>query len=181
MPPITEEAFWYMAISGVATATFAILWVRLGQRMFLIMAGLALLVTIGMGVFEAVIVTPREEVETMLDDLAREVQSNNIDGVLPHIHSSADQYASRAKSEMPNHSFEKVTVTKIVEINIRSEAVPPTASVEFLVSVKGDFFGGQMTNTRGLRAVTLDLQKENDQWKIIRYSHRAPQKSMLMN
>lgn len=179
MQPITEEAFWYMVIGGAATIVLFVVWVKTGHRLMLMLAGIALSVTILLGVIEAVIVTPREEVEQTLDEIARHVQSNDVESVLSYLHSSAQRYRDEAKTEFPRHRFDRVKVTQITNIEIQSEAEPPTAVVEFIVSVQGDFFNDSMHNMRGLRAVTLHLQKEDEQWRITQYDHRPPQNALV--
>lgn len=179
MQPLTEEAFWYMVFGGLATVTFGVLWLRWGQRFLLIAAGVTLLITIGMGVFEAMVVTPREEVEIMLDEMAAHVQNNNIEGVLPYIHGTAKQTISRAKADLPRPMFERVAVTRIVEFEHEPDKTPPMATVEFLVSVKGDFGEGAKIDRPIVWAVTLNLLKEDDGWKVTNYSHRPPQKALM--
>lgn len=138
------------------------LWVACGIVTTLIIAAL---------IVEWAVVTPKEEVEKRVVQLAKVVEENQVDELLTYISQSKPGVLSRARQEMPNYEFDVCNLMIFHEIKV-DENNPRKATADFMVrfnvAMKG-FQGG------GLRDVFLQFEKEtDDQWRIVDYSHYDP-------
>ncbi|MEQ8790202.1 MAG: hypothetical protein RIC55_28155 [Pirellulaceae bacterium] len=163
---------------AAGAVVLAVTWMRSGKRLWLIasvVVGAVVALTVLAG---QLFVTPREEVEQTLRTIAADVQNNDLQAVLSHIHSSRDDIRLRAQAEMPRYRFEEVRINSIKEITADGSGDPPTAEAQFYVGVHGDFGGGEVGEVYGDRGLTrfviLKFEKEGDAWKVIDYEHRAP-------
>ena len=82
----------YVALLGVVLCIpIAIAWVMSGRKEVLYALGAAFAVALALLIAERMVVTDREAIEAMLPQLARDVQSNEIQQVLTHIYSGAPE------------------------------------------------------------------------------------------
>lgn len=117
------------------------------------------------------VVTPREEVQQTIRDLADLVEQNDVEGLLANISPSQPEVRRRAEYEMPRYDFSVCNVVTFHGIQWDREQ-PDQATADFMVrfnvSMQG-YSGG------GFRDVILKFQKESDdQWRIVDYSHFDP-------
>jgi hypothetical protein len=172
----SEQYVLLIALAASAVA-LSVIWLKTGKRALLIASiadgGLVVLILLA-GHW---IVTPREEVEATLQTIAADVESNDLNAVLAHIHSSRDDIRRRAEAEMPRYRFTEVRINSIEKVTSDTSADPPTAEAEFYVGASGDF-GGDIGAVYGDRPVTrfviLKFEKEDGAWKVIDYEHHAP-------
>lgn len=172
-----------IVVLGVAII-FALgaVWSATGRKELLYgIAGAFLLLMIGL-VVERQTITDREAIRLTLQQIAKDVQSNNKNAVAGHIHSTAKDLQVKAAAELPNYDFTECRVTRIHSVDIDDRAEPKSAIVEFNVIASGTFQGPgfEVTDTVP-RWVQLHFLKDQDgRWKVVEYQHDSPER-MIMN
>jgi hypothetical protein len=144
------------------------------------MAGVLLLVIGGL-VVERMVVTDREAIRATLQQIARDVQSNNHRAVTRHVYSGAPELKHKAEAELPNYHFTECRISKVNELNVDPSAEPRSAIVEFNVIVSGTFrhSGFEGTGTYP-RWVQLHMLREKDgRWTVESYKHDDPQRMIM--
>ena len=141
------------------------------------MAIVIALLTVATVTCEQLIVTEREKVETLLNELAGHVANNNTDGILPHISGKHPETKQEAMADMAKATFNSCTVigTNYFE---GPTAEKPGAEICFAVSVSGS--SGQFVNENGRMKVTINFDKSGDQWKITKYKYELPMGSVKL-
>jgi ketosteroid isomerase-like protein len=171
-----------LAIVLVGLIIVAILgggWVQTGRKPLLYaavaagtLAGLLLLA-------ERLVVTDREAIRATLYKIAKEVENNDMDAVLTHVDSQADDVRRQAEQEFPKHHFDEVKITRIHEIAVNSKRKPPTAVVELNVVVVGTFENGALPNQQFPRFVIVTFREEDGQWRVSEYQHFEAQQGFM--
>jgi hypothetical protein len=156
-------------------------WTATGRKELLYALGAVVALTVAWLLVERFVVTDREAVHATLREIARDVQTNNVQKVLGHIAKGNPSLVARAQAEMPNYKFSECRVTKIHKTDIDAASEPRSAMVEFNVVVTGTFSqGGFEASGRYPRWVQLQLVREGDgQWRVQSYDHAQPQQFLL--
>lgn len=160
-----------MIVIGLTTAALlGGLWLQTGKRVLLVvMLGVLGLTAAGI-ILERSIETDREQIDKTLHRIARDVERNDRAAVLKHVHSRATQIRQAAATETAMYRFERVTIKSNLEITVAADTEPKTATATFNVVVVGSG-GGLGKHSRVPRFVTLDLEQEDGQWRVLSYAH----------
>jgi hypothetical protein len=175
--PLIIVVLGMLLILGLGAA-----WSASGRKELLIGMGAALALLIGGLVMERMIVTDREAIDATLEQIARDVKSNNRQALLRHIYSGAPKLKQQAETELPNYEFTECRITKIFSRDIDRLAEPRSAIVEFNVLVSGNFRyeGMSFSDSNIPRWVKLHLVREKDgRWTVQEYEHDAPQRGFM--
>lgn len=169
---VLEEPL-YIWILGIVTLAFlGFFLVQTGYRFILhAMLGVVAL-TGGLLILEHKIQTPKEEIESALHTIARDVEANDLDAIYSHVYSGAPKVLARAQREFPRYTFEDVNIKDNVEVKFEPAHEPPKAYVTFNVVV--DVHRGSMHHPHVARFVRVTLMREDQQWRVAEYSHENP-------
>jgi divalent metal cation (Fe/Co/Zn/Cd) transporter len=130
----------YVAILGVGfSVPIAIAWVMSGRKEVLYVLAAAFALFVALLIMERVVITDREAVETTVQQIARDVQANNLQAVQRHVHSAAPLLQQRVQKELPNYVFTECRITSQPEIEVNAKDQPRSAKVSFLAAAAGDF------------------------------------------
>lgn len=178
---LLESPVWIVAIGVAVVAICGGGWVKTGHRAFIALVIAAVLCTLALFVLERLVVTDREAVRSKLHQMARDVEKNNLDLVLSHIHSQAPpSIASKVRSEFPRHTFRSVDIKPNVQIDVFPDRRPPRAEAKFLVELNGDFVNGQYPGQRVLLSVLIIFNQEDDgEWKLADYEYELAQDALF--
>jgi hypothetical protein len=174
--PLIIVALGVAVILGLAAA-----WSASGRKEWLFGIAAALVLLIAGLVTERLVVTDREAIRATLQQIARDVRSNDRQAVLRHVHSTVPELKKKAAAELPNYEFTQCRVTKIHKIDVDRDAEPHSAMVEFNVIASGTFrqSGFEVTDTVP-RWVRLHMLREKDgRWTVVDYEHDDPQRMIL--
>ncbi len=160
-----------IGLAVVAATVFG--FVQTGSRTVLYTALGLLLLTILLVTVSMRVETEREQLTNLIHQTASELENNNHSAILSRIHPQANSTVLRATSELPRYEFTVANVTRIHELDIRSKAQPPTATVKMNVVVEGTFDG---FSGRVPRYVEVMFEKQGDRWLVIDYNHDEPTK-----
>lgn len=177
---LVEEPL-YIAILGVVTISFlGYAWSQTGYRwmMHAILAAIAL--TIGLLLLERMVETEPEQIETALHRIARDVETNDIDRILPHVYSGAPVTADDARREFARYVVSDVVIKNNVEVQITPQESPPLAKVTFNATLNvRDRQQGGINYGRVAIFVDLTMRKEDGQWKVATYRYDDPRTSIM--
>ncbi len=131
--------------------------------------------TVGLLILEHSVETDKEQVEATLQQIARDVEANDLDAIYAHIYSGAPEILARAKREFPRYTFGRVKIKNNVEVVFENDQQPRKAIVTFNVVV--DVRQGSFHHPHVPRFVRVTLALEDGKWRVAAYSHSDPIKT----
>jgi len=155
-------------------------WTASGRQelLYALVAAIALLF-VGL-ITERLVKTDKEQIRATLQEIARDVKSNDRTKVLRHIHSGATAIKQQAQAELPKYTFTEFRITKIHLIDVDASAEPRSAVVECNVVGGGSFHEHGMEMDHVPRWVKLQLLREKDgRWAVAGYEHDDPQRMIM--
>jgi hypothetical protein len=176
-----ETPTYILSFGGLATACCLGGWIQLRHRVLAYLTGLCILMTGCLLAVEHYVITPLEEVEITLRQIARDLESNRLDRLLQHIHSKAPDIRQLAENEFSNYRFERVSIRGKIEIQVDTSTKPYQAETKFNVVAVGRLSRSGAETMRVPRLVTVTFLKEGDQWKAVGYEHRSPFGNIYQN
>lgn len=132
-----------------------------------------LLLLIALVVVERVVVTPREEVEQTIDQIAAALRANDVDAVLAHLSGSARESRSRARWALGRVQINGVKVSGL-EVTVNSLTSPPSAKAVFSGVIKFDDRKKEYPYRVYASKFEIDLRKEGDRWKVTGHRELNP-------
>jgi len=168
-----------VGLMGVAlTLVLGVGWVQTGDRRLLFGTIAAALLGVALVGIERMVETDRETIELLLHRIAADVQSNDVERVIQHFHSSQTEALARARAEMPKYRFSQISVRQIHVIDVHAKNIPPVATCEFNVVAVGEYLEYPSERTVP-RFVVLQLKMEDGTWKIADYMHDEPSRGFM--
>ncbi len=154
------------------SATFAVILKR--PRLYYLGFS-ALIIMIGLVIFERAVKTDREVIEDSIFRMADCIRRNDVDGLLEFVSKEHESNYRRIKREMPDYRFQTCQISGRNSPVIDDTTDPKTAKIDFLVFVNVDATLRYGYVGNALRGVTLTYQKESDGvWRVIDYEHYDP-------
>ena len=175
----TEDATFPFISGMVLAVIFFLLFASSRSKpMLYISIGIAL---IAGGIFacEQMTITPREQIVQIVGDLAVQVKTNNVAGVVKHISPKHQKTIARASNEMPKYEFSVCNLSGITDFT-ESPTNPNEKVISFVVNFRVAIRPhNQMIP--GQRKITLTFEKDSaGQWKVIDYAHSDPRKNVRL-
>ncbi len=175
---VLEQPVYILILGVLSVAFLGFAWWQTSYRaMFHAMLAVFAL-TAGLLILEQLVETDVERVEDTLDQIARDVESNDLELILSHVYSGAQDVYARARNEFPQYQFRRVDIKRNVEVVIAENAHPPRAEVTFNVVVDVEVKATGYA-PRVPRFVRVTMIFENDRWRVAEYTHDDPQNSIL--
>jgi hypothetical protein len=160
-------AIWCTGAVFVALAVFVYLQLRTKEALIAILV--IVLATVMLLVVERLIVTPREEVQQTLNDLAARIAANDLPGVITFIEPEAKAVRADAESLMPLVTVHRASIMGTPEIAVNMATSPPTATVDCQglveVTVKQNSIKGPYMDR-----VQIHFVREGECWLIDSYT-----------
>jgi hypothetical protein len=154
-------------------------WIQTGRKPLLYAAITAGIMTALLFGVERFVQTDREQVRETLNQIARDVESNDVEKVLAHVYSGSPDIRSRAASEFPLYQFKSVSIKRNLKIIVEPKHFPPKAVAEFNVVVSGTDKAGLFSERAVPRFAIVTFYKEDNQWRVRSYEHRDPQEGFM--
>lgn len=126
-------------------------------------------VTAALLVAERLIVTPREEVASTLNQIAARIEANDLPGVLGFISPAAKPVLADAKSLMPLVTVDRARIPGTPEIAVDMAASPATATVNC------QFFFDATIKQNGMKGADMDrvqihFVRRGERWLVESYT-----------
>ncbi len=170
MTRFLEEPLPAILIGTALVAVLLIVYLQLRSTALLVAIGAVLVATFAAVIVENRVVTPKEEIETALYELAQAVEDNDLTGVLRLISPTARRGRNEAEYYLERVEFEQARVLGTPRITVRTETDPPSAISEFRGLVRGHMRkeGHAFPNVSQYR-FTWNRNPEG-QWQIVDYT-----------
>ena len=166
-----EDPAWLVGIGlgVVGVATF--FWLQLRSRATgFATIGLTILFTL-LVVLNIQVMTTRERLESILDELTSALGDNDHDTVIAYLHPNAQPSVVQAKNLMLYNELTYARINRIKDIAVNLETTPPTAVIQFNATVGLDY-GGRVMDIR--RFVKLYMMEREGKWLVRDLEHFEP-------
>ena len=173
---IFEDPLPAMIFGVVCAAISGFVWLQTGRKP-LIYVSLACIATTAILVgVEKLIVTDREEIRSILESIAADIERNDLDAVLGHVHPLEKEIYERARKEFPLYEFHSISIKQNLDVTVDRSYVPHRAEARFNVVVVLSDRTGVFKENRIPRYAIVQLKKNNDRWLVTDYDHDHPQR-----
>jgi hypothetical protein len=150
-----EQSLLLVVLGTIAVVVLGFTWLQTGRRPLLYAALACVVLTVCGVLIGRWVVTDREAIDAVLRQMAREVERNDLDAVLQHVHSQSPQIRARASAEFPQYQFESVSIKSNLQITVDQAKNPPEAVAKFNVLVVGSLRDQSIQHSRALRYVVV--------------------------
>ena len=175
----TEDATFPFISGMVLAVVFFLLFVSSRAKPMLYISIVIAMLAGGIFACEQMIVTEREEIVAIVRDLAVQVKTNNVAGVVKHISPKQQQTVDRASNEMPKYNFSVCNLSGISDF--KDDTSNPNAKVISFVANFRAAIRPQTQMIPGQRKVSLTFERDSTgQWKVIDYSHSDPRENVRL-
>lgn len=146
-------------------------WLIRKRPLFLGLAAITVVVTAGMVVLEAVLVTDREQIHSELDQMAEAVRANDTERLLEHLSPHPPGLRQSAKSQMDRWEISFCRILSRRDPEIQWAHTPPQAQLRFVALASGHSRGGDGIGGTDRLGINLVLEKESDgRWRVVAYN-----------
>jgi low affinity Fe/Cu permease len=156
----------------IGVVTVAILFgglVKTGKKWLLyVMIGAAIFFA-ALVVVEQLVVTARERVENTVYQIARDVESNEVEAVVRHLSKARPELRSQARRYMSYLEIEQAKVKPDLKVELNFGQDPPTATAKFHAVIMGSDPGGQVRNQRYPKGFIVRFVLEDGAWYVYDY------------
>lgn len=163
-----------LVLGGITALVFGAIWLQTGRKLELYIMLAVIAGVVGALVTGSLWKSDRQLVKATLHQIARDVERNDVDAVLSHLHPRMTAVRERAANEMPSFKFEEVKIKQNLEIEIFPTESPPRAVTSFNVVVVASDRSGLINNRRVPRFVHVTFLKVDNNWLISEYEHEDP-------
>jgi hypothetical protein len=163
-----------LVLGGITALVFGAIWLQTGRKIELYVMLMITTAVAGLLIAGNLWKSDRQQVKTTIYQIARDVERNDVDAVLAHLHPSMTAVRQRAASEMPSYKFDEVQIKQNLEIEIFPAESPPRAVTSFNVVVVASDSSGLINDRRVPRFVQVTFLKVGDNWLITEYDHDDP-------
>lgn len=146
------------------TGRIALLWAILG------VIGL----TIGLFAIERRIVTPTEEVEMTLHEIAADLEANDIEGVVAYIAATAPELDRTARSRLRTVTIEEVKIKRNLSVDLSPGSEPNRATARFNVVIVSTDNAATLGRRHGAWFFVVNFRREQAGWRVESYEQRDP-------
>lgn len=175
MSTFLAENFWGIGICGFLSALFLLfLLVQTGRIAWLIGAAVAALVTMVLLAIEVRTVTTREEIASTLQQIARDLESNDHTRILRHVSPNSPQLLQHAQKMLPRMEFRRASVKSNLTIQPFPNSNPEKLAARFNAVIVGSDRRAGVENQLAPLLFIVDFEKIGSEWKATRYEHHDP-------
>lgn len=177
---LVEEPLYIAILGIIALAFIGFAWLQTGYRSLLHAAIGTAALTVGLLLLEYMVETEREQIESTIRRIGREVEQNRHDDVYSHVYSGAPETLATAKREFPRYKFSRVSIKRNFEVAIDQSANPLAATVTFNVRVDVKELSSGIEYHPAV-FVRLTMRKEEGEWKVATYAYEDPQTGLRVH
>jgi hypothetical protein len=172
MPTLLVEQPWIVGTIGTIVSLVTLYgWLQTGNANAL-RAGVGLaILTIVLVLFNIWTVSDSEVIENWVSDVARELQSNQVDKVSARIHPQASDRVMARKQLLNQIRFSALRVTKIHSIEVKKIGAFHGATVRMNVFAEGSLSGME---GKVARWISLQLEKAGEKWLVMDIEDQEP-------
>ncbi len=174
MTLFAENSFAIGIGGAILTVVMLILLLQTTRVAFLYSALTIIALTAVLLVNERRIVTPREEVEHTLHEIASSLESNDLQHTLQYVSTTAPQLQREGDSVLRRMVIHQVKIKP----NLKIEVSNTDATATFNAVIIADDREQTVNNFRAARFFTVRFAQENNLWKVVECNHSDPRDGM---
>jgi hypothetical protein len=144
-------------------------WLQTGKKAAAVAGLIAVLLIPAAWVIASKWVTDREQIETLIYEIADAVERNDHAEAVRVI--SDPKTKAQARQELNQWTFSLAAVNRIRSINIIEGTYPLEADVDMSVKVRISHVKGSIRDQPVPRRLILTLEKSEDGWLVTQYRH----------
>lgn len=179
---MSELLFENPLLIGTIGALFCILtafgWIQTANKIARNVFFVLVIITILLVWLNIATKTDREQVVGTVQDIAKELQSNDVNAIKQRIHPVATEIVRQAVNQMPTIHFSLAKVSAFHEITVQEISGEKFAQVRMNVVVDAEIQGFQ---SRIPRWVQVDLEEKDGRWLVVNFEHRVAQHEFMRN
>jgi len=138
------------------------------------MIAVVVLMVVGL-VVEQLVVTNSEQVAATLQQIAKDLESNDVPRVVSHISTESENLRREAESILKRVKVQTVSVKRNLTVSVVENGDRKTAIAKFNAVAKLSDSGGAFGNQLVPRFFIVNFVNENGQWRITQYEARMHQ------
>ncbi|MEO8498924.1 MAG: hypothetical protein ABI614_28000 [Planctomycetota bacterium] len=171
---LLENPTTVLVLGGITAIVFGAIWLQTGRKIELVIMLAIIAGVVGVLVAGRFWKSERQQVKTTLYQIARDVERNDVDALLAHLHPSMSEVRQRAAAEMPLYKFEAVKIKQNLEIELFPNESPPRAVTSFNIVVIASDRSGLINGRHVPRFVHVTFLKSGNDWLVSDYDHDDP-------
>lgn len=171
---LLENSTTVLVLGGITALVFGAIWLQTGRKIELYIMLTIMTAVLGLLVVSKIRTTERQQVKATIYQVARDVERNDVEAVLAHLHPRMSGIRDRAAAEMPLYKFEEVKIKQNLEIEVFPAESPPRAVTSFNVVVVASDRSGLINGRHVPRFVHVTFLKQGARWRISDYDHEDP-------
>ncbi len=170
---IAENPYVITAMLAFCSLSSFGIWVKTGNRPA-VSIGLLLLAVIPVFLWlEQNLVTDKEVLRTVIQELAEAAERGEYEKIYARIDENTGNALASVKAELPRYRLSNARITGYRELTVRSDLSPPEALADFTAVATLGGPGGMHSDSVP-RRVRLVFRKFGSEWKIVGYQHLPP-------
>jgi hypothetical protein len=174
MSHLFEDPTAAIVLGLMAELVLVVLLFKTGRGVVLIPV-VAVAVVAGIWILtERLVVTERERVEGVVEQMRAAFVTNEPDRVLALIAADAGPLRTRATAFFRTFHIHALKITDGPQIVVNEMTDPPTATIALLVRASGRPVAGAAAYDRALVRIDARLERQSGGWRFIEADHAAP-------
>ena len=173
MVPFHDAWPWAIGCAVVAGVSL-LLWSQAGQRGFLVAMAASIVVGVGCGLADWLVVTDREQIERLFPRLAEAAEAGDSATILAALDPALSPLRAEAERALREFHPEEVRITRL-DVVLEGPAETRRARAGMLIHTRGDARGaGGVTGAiAALIDLTVDLRKDGGRFLITDFEAEA--------
>ncbi len=170
---LLENPLPILLIGLATTVVLMVVWYQVQKRALLLAIGATIALTALGLVVERAVVTPWEEVEQTLQELADALKANDLERTLSYVSPEAVETRKRAKWAMGRFRVKKAKVSDL-KIQFNPLMSPPMAKATFTGIIAVEDKGGAFNLARPYPIrFTAEFRKQGERWVLTGHSEKT--------
>lgn len=172
---IFEQPLYIVLFAAIGGAILGGALLQTGKHLFLyLLVGWIALAGIALGC-EYAIVTEKEEIESVIYDVAAALEANDVEAVKSYISDDASDVRAVAQRQMAYVEIQNVKLKDNLEVSFLNGSTPEMAVAKLNVKIEGRVKGNADFQGDFATFLVLTFQKDPDgQWRIVSYDFYDP-------
>jgi hypothetical protein len=172
---LLETPWPAILLGATAEIILAIVFFTIQRRWVMIAMGVVAALMVGAFLLERVVVTPTEEVDTALQQLAASLEANDVPAILSLVAPDAAGVRGAAERHMPRYQINAVHIARDLTITVDDKSDPPTAVATFTCRVNANDKRGQLPYQNAILQFSIKYRKYGESWLVYEYDVDRPE------
>jgi hypothetical protein len=166
-----------IALSGIIAFAIALVgWTQSRHRGCLVAALSFAVLTVASILLERITVTRAEEIEATLQQIAEDLEANDLRAIRGHISSKAPELRNDAESILQQVEIRTVSIKRNLKVSVSENEGQAKATFNAVASLKDR--AGQWDHEIVPRFFEVDFVLEDGRWRVVRYLDYDPRRGM---